>query len=324
MKISSKIEQYILAQTGANRLINSTIIQALWSNYGAIIRVDLEGVKHSSVVVKQIQIKPQQNHPRGWNGSIGHARKIRSYEVEKHWYKHYAKQASAACRMPQCLGVKTIDDTTIIILEDLNCRGFVLRKQQLNWPQVKGCIAWLAHFHATFMHQAPTGLWPIGTYWHLSTRSEELEALQDIKLKQTAVVIDQMLNSCRYQTIVHGDAKIANFCFSEDDQKVAAVDFQYCGAGCGMKDLVYLVGSCMDERACERLETKLLDYYFEQLTAALFCASESKLIETEWRSMYRIAWADFHRFIKGWSPSHWKINAYSERITAELIQQLNL
>ena len=40
------------------------------------------------------------------------------------------------------------------------------------------------------------------------------------------------------------------------------------------------------------------------------------------RSVYRVAWADFHRFLKGWSPGHWKINSYSERVTKEVISQL--
>jgi len=48
----------------------------------------------------------------------------------------------------------------------------------------------------------------------------------------------------------------------------------------------------------------------------------NEALEKEWRSLYRVAWADFHRFIKGWSPSHWKINTYSERVTAEVINSL--
>lgn len=27
-------------------------------------------------------------------------------------------------------------------------------------------------------------------------------------------------------------------------------------------------------------------------------------VETEWRFLYRVAWANFHRFLKGWSPGH--------------------
>jgi hypothetical protein len=32
-----------------------------------------------------------------------------------------------------------------------------------------------------------------------------------------------------------------------------------------------------------------------------------------------VAWADFHRFLKGWSPDHWKLSDYSERVTREVI-----
>ena len=68
------------------------------------------------------------------------------------------------------------------------------------------------------------------------------------------------------------------------------------------------------------MEDKILDTYFEQLQGAL--GERNEALEKEWRSLYRVAWADFHRFIKGWSPSHWKINTYSERVTAEVINSL--
>jgi len=38
--------------------------------------------------------------------------------------------------------------------------------------------------------------------------------------------------------------------------------------------------------------------------------------------MYRLSWADFHRFLKGWNPDHCKINSYSERVTSEVIKRL--
>jgi len=38
--------------------------------------------------------------------------------------------------------------------------------------------------------------------------------------------------------------------------------------------------------------------------------------------LYRVAWADFHRFLKGWSPGHWKLTGYSERVVREVLQQL--
>ena len=131
--------------------------------------------------------------------------------------------------------------------------------------------------------------------------------------------IDKKLNNCNFKTFIHGDAKLANFCFSENGQ-VAGVDFQYVGGGCGMKDVAYFVGSCLNENDCERLESKLLDTYFTYLHKSL--GKKNEALEEEWRSLYRVAWADFHRFLKGWSPRHWKINSYSERITAEVIKNL--
>ncbi len=87
-----------------------------------------------------------------------------------------------------------------------------------------------------------------------------------------------------------------------------------------MKDVAYFIGSCLDESECERLEDQILDTYFEYLHEEL--KERNKALETEWRSLYRFAWADFHRFLKGWSPGHWKINSYSERITEEVIKKL--
>ena len=60
--------------------------------------------------------------------------------------------------------------------------------------------------------------------------------------------------------------------------------------------------------------------YFEFLQNEM--KERNDALETEWRSLYQVAWADFHRFLKGWSPGHWKINSYSERITAEVIKNL--
>lgn len=175
------------------------------------------------------------------------------------------------------------------------------------------------------MSVTPEGLWPQGTYWHLDTRPDELEALDDALLKDAAHKIDRKLKECQHQTLVHGDAKLANFCFSPDGNNVAAVDFQYVGGGCGMKDLAYFIGSCLTEEECEQLESRLLDTYFTSLKKALtVCkpAVNSNEVEAEWRELYPYAWTDFHRFLKGWSPGHWKLTSYSEKVAQDVIQQL--
>lgn len=307
----------ILQRTGASSFFQKEIIQELWSGYGKIMRIGLVNAAVESVVVKHVQLPIHKNHPRGWNTDMGHQRKVKSYKVETIWYDKYSKNSVA--RLPQCLAIETQGDEVLMVLEDLDEAGYPLRKRTVIWEEIKACLAWLAQFHASYLGKIPDGLWEVGTYWHLETRPQELEVLNDRKLKKSAHIIDEKLNTCEYKTFVHGDAKLANFCFSKEGQ-VAGVDFQYVGGGCGMKDVVYFIGSCLGERDSERLEDQILDTYFEGLQNAL--GKRNEALENEWRSLYRVAWADFHRFLKGWSPGHWKINSYSERVTAEVINSL--
>ena len=293
------------------------MIQELWSGYGKILRLGLENATRDSVVVKHVQLPIDTNHPRGWNTNQSHQRKVKSYQVETNWYQTYSEHSAA--RLPQCLAIETQNDEVLMVLEDLDAAGYSLRKGRVSWEEIQACLAWLAQFHASFLHKAPEGLWEVGTYWHLETRPQELAVLKDQSLKKAAPLIDAQLNGCTYKTFVHGDAKLANFCFAKDG-RVAGVDFQYVGGGCGMKDVAYFVGSCLNETECERLEANILDTYFQYLQGAL--GERNEALEKEWRSLYRVAWADFHRFLKGWSPGHWKINSYSERISTEVINKL--
>ena len=307
----------ILQKTGATSLYEKEIIQELWSGYGKIMRIGLADAAVKSVVIKHVQLPTHKNHPRGWNTDIGHQRKVKSYEVEAKWYETYSKKSAA--RLPQCLAIETQGEEVLIVLEDLDEAGYPLRKRSVTWEEIVACLNWLAKFHASYLGETPAGLWEVGTYWHLDTRPQELAVLADERLKAAAPAIDKKLNTCTYQTLVHGDAKLANFCFANDGT-VAGVDFQYVGGGCGMKDVAYFIGSCLNERECERLEAQILDTYFECLQREL--KERNEALEREWRSLYRVAWADFHRFLKGWSPSHWKLNSYSERVTAEVINNL--
>lgn len=294
------------------------VIQDLWSGYGQILRVALTGGKTDTVIVKHVRAgQSTHNHPRGWATDIGHQRKVKSYQIEGHWYQTYS--AKSLARLPACLAVERHDGDMIVVLEDLDTAGYSLRKQTLTWQEIEACLTWLATFHASYLGAAPSGLWPVGTYWHLATRPQELEQLTDLPLKQAASEIDRVLTTCEYQTFVHGDAKLANFCFAEGGA-VAGLDFQYVGGGCGMKDVAYFIGSCLAEDDCERREQIILDTYFAALHEVLGYHHEA--LEEEWRSLYHVAWADFHRFLKGWCPGHWKINAYSERVTRAVIESL--
>jgi hypothetical protein len=47
-------------------------------------------------------------------------------------------------------------------------------------------------------------------------------------------------------------------------------------------------------------------------------------LQQEWRSLYPIAWADFYRFLLGWSPSHYKINPYMQKQTDIALASLSI
>ena len=324
--MNHRFEEVICKATGADELFLIEDIQSLWSGYGKIMRYGLQGGSAERVVVKQVKLPDKAHHPRGWNTDISHQRKINSYHVESTWYRDWSKMCDDSCRVPQCFALQEDDEEFLMVFEDLDASGFPLRKNTVSMVEMQTCLRWLANFHATFMGKEPAGLWAVGTYWHLDTRPDELEVLDDAALKAAAEMIDQRLNNARYQTFVHGDAKLANFCFSADGKEVAAVDFQYVGGGCGMKDVAYFIGSCLYEEDCERYETELLDYYFAQLREALEqrdSAVDLDALEQEWRALYPLAWSDFHRFMKGWSPGHWKVHSYSERIARQVVARLN-
>ena len=323
--------ELILRGSGASEITSIDSIQSLWSGYGEILRVHLKGGDYPSVVVKHIQLPEAVAHPKGWNTDLSHQRKLKSYQVESAWYQQYATRCDSQCSVPQCLALEAKSDgDCVIVLTDLAAAGFTELKTSTDVDDVRACIRWLAHFHAIFLGVAPAGLWQCGSYWHLQTRPDELNALTDKRLKQAAPRIDLALRQAKYQTLIHGDAKLANFCFSasgvdREGSLVAAVDFQYPGGGVGVQDVAYFLGSCLQECQLESLAVELLDYYFQVLRDAVserHPQVDVAALEAEWRSLYDIAWADFQRFLQGWSPGHWKLNGYSDRLTQRVLERV--
>ena len=197
------LAETVLDATGARRILDATVIQSLWSGYGEIVRLRLAGGLHESVVLKHITAPEAGNHPRGWNTGLSHQRKIRSYQVEAHWYRGYAYQcAEAGCHVPQCLAVSASESETVLVLTDLDAEGFHLRRDSADLEDMRACLNWLARMHATFLGREATGLWESGSYWHLDTRPDELAALEDANLRDAAPLIDRALRQCRYQTLL--------------------------------------------------------------------------------------------------------------------------
>lgn len=312
----------ICRATGARDAQRVELLQRLWSGYGELLRYRVEGAAMQTVILKDVDLTGGGGHPRGWNTDAGHQRKLDSYQVEAAWYEQSASRCTSHCRVPACLAVERSDDRIRLVMEDLDAAGFAGRRQHAGLVEARTGLRWLAAFHATFLGVDPVGLWPTGTYWHLATRAEEWARLQDGRLKDAATAIDTCLSHARYQTLVHGDAKLANFCFSNDGTTVAAVDFQYVGGGCGMKDVAYFIGSVFEESDCARFEQELLATYFRALRDHLPDTLDADALEREWRGLYPVAWTDFHRFLLGWSPGHWKLHRYSERMTQQALEQL--
>lgn len=329
-------EIFIKRQCGATKVERREVLQSLWSGYGEITRYaiykDDKIEKPNFVIVKNCTIPNVVEHPRGWQSEHAHNRKVHSYEVEQNWYQHWAEQCRSSAYVPISYGdfFDGVSNQRLTILEDLDAAGYACRYQN-TLEELFTCIDWLAAFHACFIYDTPPitwpqGLWQKGTYWHLSTRQDEWQAMETGSLKDAAASLSARLDNARFKTLVHGDAKVANFCFSADGKQTAAVDFQYVGGGVGVQDLAYLLGSALPENELDKHLSYLLDHYFAELARKLMEQGESQAfaqsVVEEWQMLFLIAWADFQRFIMGWAPTHHKNTTFSRDLTHQALTQL--
>ena len=331
--MSDEWKQLVTDNTEATDASKIESVQTLWSGYGEIFRVQLIPESLGTLIVKQVTPPAVSQHPRGWNSDRSNVRKLKSYEVEANWYNNWSHLCHSDCRVAGNIATKASPgnshnrishNQSWILMEDLDASGYCIRHSSLTPAQTKPCLRWLANFHACFLQSSPTGLWQVGTYWHLDTRPDEFAVMQNSELKDNAAKIDQLLSRCKYQSLVHGDAKVANFCFHRDKHKVAAVDFQYVGGGCGMKDVAYFFGSCFSEIECEKYVPDLLDYYFKELQLAVLQGAlansiDHQELEHEWRTLFAPAWTDFYRFLAGWMPEHAKIHQYTQKLARQTL-----
>lgn len=328
-------------------------LQELWSGYGSIVRC-YSKAKNQTFIVKHIKTSmPLAEHPRGWSGDNSHQRKIKSYQVETNFYRHYADSCNQECnqggnkkcnqdcnqadeyssKVPKLHKIIELDDGCLLVMEDLYASGFSISADKNDWQKLKIAITWLANFHSKFMFNNADNLWLQGGYWHLNTRQDELAAMPESNLKQHAALLDKRLKDAKYQTLIHGDAKFDNLCFHTDGNSVATVDFQYIGRGVGVIDLAYLAGSALDQSGLEEFGELILPFYLTALKQALINAnsnsnsnSNSNLdfeqLSKEYQALYPVAWADFYRFLLGWNPKSWKVNNYINHMTEKALSSL--
>lgn len=306
------------------KFLNTQLIQTLWSGYGQLVRLEFE---QKSVIIKHVKLPKNTSHPKGWNTNLSHERKQYSYEVEVNWYENFTQIQDENCMMAKGLKTYQNDEEYLIVMEDLRTLGFECVIENAIKEHLISALSWLANFHAKFLGVKSQKLWEVGTYWHLDTRPDELKALDDKELKRSATQLDDVLKNAKFQTLVHGDAKLANFCFNKQGTSCATVDFQYVGKGCGMKDVILFISSSVEPNKCASMQDWLLEVYFDALKKAInyyHPTIDASLVCKEYEKMFSIAWADFQRFIKGWSPKHHKINDYTESLTKKTLLDLLL
>lgn len=122
-------QDLVLRACGASCLRVGSTIQTLWSGYGEIVRLHVQGCDRPSVVVKHVRFPREAEHTER-----SHARKVRSYQVEAHWYQNYSTDQS--CRVPCCLAARCYGDEMLMVLEDLHVAGYDQRRYDQRKPSI--------------------------------------------------------------------------------------------------------------------------------------------------------------------------------------------
>lgn len=286
-------------------------ITALWSSCGEIVRCRLDD---KACVIKAISVPDHINHPRISQTEFAINRKRHSYEVEFHWYQHYAPHLPAQARALNCYDTLENRQQKVMVFADYSAAGFTNAK--VNHQHIAAILKWLGYFHAFHFQVKPDGLWQQGSYWHLATRPDEYEKMADTAIKHHADDIDKTLRACHYQTLIHGDAKLANFAVNSSTMEVLGYDFQYVGAGIGVVDVMYFLGSCLTEQQLDDTADDYLANYFQHFSDAMLTFGHSEFsaaVINAWQTLWPVAWADFYRFLMGWSPEHAKVNTYMRK-----------
>lgn len=287
---------------------NVTLVQELWSGYGELLRIQLRDGPIESVILKKV-VPPRQEHE-----SSSDQRKRHSYLVERHWYQGGARKCDERCRVAACLGVELDGESSYLLLEDLQQSGFHPDRNP-SQSRIRSGLRWLADFHVRFLEEIPEGLWEQGSYWHLETRRAEWQRMPPGPLKTYAEQLDTALKLSRFKTLLHGDPKPANFCWDSQDL-AAAVDFQYVGAGCGIRDVALFVDRGMGPERCRESEEHWLNFYFQNLQVALEQTGKAHLFESlqaDWRPRFCVAWSDYARFYQGWAGRS-SLDSYSQEL----------
>ena len=278
----------------------------------------------SRLVIKQVHVPGQSAEGFGED----HLRKVHSYKVESVFYSEISDMMNSRGVIVPTVRLITGElDTSSstqcedgmkmsIVMDDLRTlegHCYERKGNQLNLEEGKAVLSWLANFHAVnwqSMHRLSSavqnGLWPEGTFWQLDSRTEELKAIDVdwIELKYLAKDIHDALRDSKYRTIIHGDAKAANFLFFQGEgeqgiNRIAGYDFQYCGFGDAMRDVAYFLSCSIKPGVLYTHERNLLQFYHSQLVAKLTEEQAHGYSFDELQNSYELCLVDLARFMAG-------------------------
>lgn len=164
----------VLRACGASSLRVGAKVQTLWSGYGEIVRLHLDGCERPSVIIKHVRFPAEAEDPGGRSTNRSHLRKVRSYQVETHWYRNYS--TTQDCRIPACLAACSHGDETLMVLEDLDAAGYPQRRfvtgslykepKPLPFPRLS-CLFGASHLKAgSWSQRGPVGQSNRDLFWN--------------------------------------------------------------------------------------------------------------------------------------------------------------
>ncbi|KAI5815345.1 kinase-like domain-containing protein, partial [Pyronema omphalodes] len=291
-------------------LLKSSHVQSLWSGFGSIYRLTFSG-SPKSLILKHV------DPPR--SSSESDQRKLISYRIERYFYSHLSSNLPEKCKVATKYPVDAAFENTAMLLEDLAV-DYQLDPYSLDFKQATVVLKWLARFHATFWgkveslpqipppleagENAGDGIWMNGGYWYLATRRDEFSYVEDKAWAPLAEEVARILSDPKRlgRTLVHGDLKAANIVFAKGYENCAVYDFQYVGAGLGVVDLVYFLGTAVDRAVMghDGKVQELLKVYWEELVGVLGEVGLGGYTEDLMKRDLELAALDWRRFMEGW------------------------
>ncbi|TXC85133.1 phosphotransferase [Luteibaculum oceani] len=299
MNLSTFLKQFVIEKFGDQALATLERRKTLWADYGCLYALQGQGKK---LVLKHYQW-PEEDSIQDEAQRFAVARKRSSFRNELIWYRDMPMAQQAG--IPLAYGFEENNREIIIVLDDLESMGFVCNPQPLRSHHVKACLEFLVDFHIRNLNVNEAHK---GGYWHLETRPFEFDKMEGGFFKDNAQTWDQTIKNAQFKTIIHGDAKPANYALNNDNN-VIAYDFQYWGQGIGTQDLVcYLYSICENQKDW----TSYTNLYFDLLQQQMefFEVEGGKEIVKEWKAMVEVCKNDYQRFLLGWNPDHYKVSRY--------------